>query len=262
MAGSTVVKAAHLRNWIPDRGWNAIANDGIIGEVSDGGALFRDSDVDDTPDGIGRDGDGLTAFEEYRGFMVRGEHRRTDTKYKDVFIDSDLPINIGYAVNLPVTKHWVRPEELSLVSPLKVVNTNFSNSGVGGNIPARTDQHGIVVRDMASAPVGPILGNARCAVPCTPNKGDFNTTTVLASEIYTSSIAAAAPDADAWYRGMMKTTGHEIGHKIGMSHYDDWLSTSRRTVMISGFDWANSTWTNIPSTYDQADNSQIKVKGQ
>ena len=43
-------------------------------------------DKDSMPAGNQYAGDGLSAYEEYRGFMVHGKHRRTDWKLKDVFI--------------------------------------------------------------------------------------------------------------------------------------------------------------------------------
>ncbi|GEM_PF-3206252 len=93
-------------NWLPDGVWRVIANGRVIGEIMDTG-LATDADEDVNPMGNGVDGDGLVNFEEFRGFMVRGEHRRTNPFQKDLFISSDLPQNIGDVINLPVTKHWI-----------------------------------------------------------------------------------------------------------------------------------------------------------
>ncbi len=43
-------------------------------------------DTDDTPSGNGTLGDGLSRYEEYRGFFVAGAHIRTDPTRKDVFV--------------------------------------------------------------------------------------------------------------------------------------------------------------------------------
>ena len=47
--------------------------------------------TDDDPQPVGKpgaDGDGLTVYEEYRGFYVNGEHRSTDPMRKDLFVSN------------------------------------------------------------------------------------------------------------------------------------------------------------------------------
>ena len=44
------------------------------------------ADADDTPIGDGTDGDGLSAYEEYRGMGVRGVWKEFDPKVKDMFV--------------------------------------------------------------------------------------------------------------------------------------------------------------------------------
>lgn len=71
--------------WI---GWNG--NDG--------------DDLESGPIGNTNDGDGLTAFEEYRGFEINGGHKRTSPLEKDVFIHLHKNLSgtgIGWAINLP-----------------------------------------------------------------------------------------------------------------------------------------------------------------
>ena len=46
----------------------------------------RAKDDKDFPPLYGAPGDGLSRYEEYRGFMVQGEHIRTNPNEKDVFI--------------------------------------------------------------------------------------------------------------------------------------------------------------------------------
>lgn len=54
-------------------------------------STVEDSDEDLTPVGDYDKGDGLSLFEEYRGFMVKGVHKRTDPNKKTLFIHSDVP---------------------------------------------------------------------------------------------------------------------------------------------------------------------------
>jgi len=100
------------------------------------------SDDDGSPQGDGDLGDGLTLYEEYRGFMEDGNHIRTDPKKKDLFIWNGLRgrTELGIALfellsGLDVHRH-LRSEELG---PDRVINSNFN---------AKThvvDQHGLRV---------------------------------------------------------------------------------------------------------------------
>jgi len=62
-------------------------NDNYIADawtIGDGGAARDDTDCD--PAGDDFPGDGLSRYEEYRGFLVSGSHVRTDPTKKDVFV--------------------------------------------------------------------------------------------------------------------------------------------------------------------------------
>jgi hypothetical protein len=48
--------------------------------------LLPDSDDDSIPEGKDGPGDGLSLYEEYRGFMVSGQHKRTNPNIKDLFV--------------------------------------------------------------------------------------------------------------------------------------------------------------------------------
>lgn len=76
-----------------DQNHNHIADEWEQGAsgLADAGA-----DEDNRPEGNGVNGDGLSVYEEYRGFMCRGEHTRTAPFVKDLFIYD--PQNIGYGM--------------------------------------------------------------------------------------------------------------------------------------------------------------------
>ena len=62
-------------------------------------------------------GDGLTAFEEYRGFYIKGTHKRTSPLKKDVFYHTDTALaayGIGWADQLPTifTLHPIEEDEM------------------------------------------------------------------------------------------------------------------------------------------------------
>ena len=68
-------------------------------------------DTETGPGSNGNPGDGLSAFEEYRGFLLgkggvekRGVHRRTSPQKKDIFVYSEfIDLGIGWAANPPTT---------------------------------------------------------------------------------------------------------------------------------------------------------------
>jgi hypothetical protein len=98
-------------NWIADGGWKV----GSLAVADTGGLSSEDSDL--TPVGDGLSGDGLTRFEEYRGFMVQGVHTRTDPSVKDVFAFSEfLTLGLGFAWTLPVSEPYRDPRRAIDVS--------------------------------------------------------------------------------------------------------------------------------------------------
>jgi len=75
-------------------------------------------DPDDSPPGDGTDGDHLSWYQEYRGFIVNGQHVRTDPLVKEIFIcrDHNVPsagvsgfltmANLGAPVRAITTNEW------------------------------------------------------------------------------------------------------------------------------------------------------------
>jgi hypothetical protein len=152
-SGRTVYQLATLTlpsdgndNGIADAGWRALANSstGATNHVPDVYPVASDGDNDPVVSGLpieGRTGDGLTVFEEYRGFVVRGEHRRLHPLRKDVFIllyPEDDPFDDRIA-ELPLTVHEIHPgEAVGDLGP--IINPNRAT------IAGASQQRGIYVR--------------------------------------------------------------------------------------------------------------------
>jgi hypothetical protein len=96
---------------------NHIADDWEKKNVSPNFSTDPASDEDMVPEGAGP-GDGLSLYEEYRGFMVRGKYLRTDPSKKDLFIYSSAPGKIDGGVDLfgrttLITTHKINLDEMA-----------------------------------------------------------------------------------------------------------------------------------------------------
>ena len=60
------------------------------------GSLNATSDDDDQPKGDKDTGDGLSLYEEYRGFRISGQHHVTDPRIKDLFVHDFDHLGLGY----------------------------------------------------------------------------------------------------------------------------------------------------------------------
>lgn len=123
-------------NQIPDNGWISktephIPNDKMETEVPD--PLTNNIDEDNFPEGNKTHGDGLTAYEEYRGFMVLSGkntlHIRTDYKKKDLFIYNRNGLDISlFRTITSLNVHEINEENMlpdSKNELARVVNFNY-----------------------------------------------------------------------------------------------------------------------------------------
>ena len=151
-------------------------------------------------------GDGFTLFEEYRGFMVGGNHTRLHPEKKDVFLWSNMTNkiieqaekSIGYAYNLPMYVHQINDDEWTGEFS-RVVNF------CGGAAPQKAIQiveHPTKWRD--------VLGATGPGCPCNPN-------TTYHCLIFTQEIERVVPSqhVDPVFRIVI---AHEVGHAVGLDH--------------------------------------------
>jgi len=102
-----------------------------------------DTDEDAEPLGDRHNGDGLTVWEEYRGFLEDGKHIRTDPKKKDLFICDQIGgrskrgINRFAALTKLDVHHNLTVDELNYT---RIINRNRSKDA-----PHVVDQHGLLI---------------------------------------------------------------------------------------------------------------------
>jgi hypothetical protein len=90
-------------NGLPDAGWTT-----PYGHVNTAGMGSASDDLDATPSGPTQNGDGFSAYEEYRGFFIQGQYERLDPQTRDVFIDADSSIDRSFInAHLPYRLHTI-----------------------------------------------------------------------------------------------------------------------------------------------------------
>lgn len=150
-----------------------------------------DSDDDFLPKGDGTKGDGLSLYEEYRGFMVliqgMEQHQRTNPKKKTLFVDDQVGATPGIDLFRSASGLEVEVIPEGGMDSARVVNFNHKTAHV-------VDQHGLWMTRAWSDDWG---GRSHIGPPK-----------------YVDKVQIAANYRD--------TVAHELGHAVGMPHHGKW----------------------------------------
>ena len=160
--------------------------------------LSDDRDNEDTS-GYLHPGDGLSVYEEYRGFVVRGKHVRTDPMRKTVFVHTTVPHADG---GLRLLRAASGLEVLRIdadnyySNQIRVVNSNNGADHV-------VDQHGLWV--VSSRTVQEHAGGQ----------------SMLGPPRYVDKVELAN-DNSAWDTGYREyVIAHELCHALAVNHHGD-----------------------------------------
>lgn len=261
-------------NALPDRGW---AVPGASQLVPYGGNSWDDFDPGAGPDV----GDGLNAFEEYRGFFVGGVHTRTRPAARDFFVDSVY--GVGDARNSGMTIHEILSSEYSADNYINFNYQNHGNPVAGYDQTRHYNQKGARIVEGGFSTAG-----ARMF--------PFTTLQQLPSfwthtEIYSKTLRQASPprnnqndpDQPIDTEKLQQTLAHEIGHWVFLpdvaaprtipgdlnSPAVCPLPAANVTVMITEYfqqSTGNDVWSchwlspNIPHHYQLSDLQQIRLR--
>jgi hypothetical protein len=165
-------------------------------------------DQEDQPAGDGNRGDGLTLYEEYRGFYQAGEHAEADPKKKDYFAvnEADSAGRGGLALFKRISGLAVHGElTKEELSEDRVINHNYSAS------PHVVNQHGVIIK------VKPEFQGYAQAVgttegPSTPRDIDY---------VGLPTTMPSRPTASPAVSYASSTVAHELLHTVNVWHHGE-----------------------------------------
>lgn len=184
-----------------DDNHNHIADDWELQWVGD---LHGEATTDDDAKPAGRpgtDGDGLSLYEEYRGFVVHGAQLRGDPKWKDLFVSDRTTGSIaGPGIELfrqatELAVHTVMTDELG---GDRVINRNAGTGHV-------VTQHGLLMVD-GPADSDPEQFPASARLTTFGPPGD--------------TLYVRLPVGSSWTSGDAQAdVAHELSHAVGLQHH-------------------------------------------
>lgn len=158
------------------------------------------ADEDNNPEGDGSKGDGLTLYEEYRGFYVNWQHLTTDPKKKDLFVyvKSFGSAAAGVQLFANLSQLDVHDKLAAVEFPAsRVINANHDG---GAHV---VDQHGLLVQVVP----GQEGYAAARGGPGTPKS--------------ITSIDLPADWGKAPLSYIAASVAHEMGHAVNLYHHGD-----------------------------------------
>ena len=192
-------------------------------------ALGADWDGDDEPEGGADAGDGLTVYEEYRGFAVGGVVLSTDPRRRTLFIHA--PNGLASYVTAPIE----RGIQVLFIDEAEFGDTdtrivNFNHDGYAN----RGDQHGLWLLDAdINGRLSWGIAEGTGADPRAPHgvgsPGTCSRVLVDRAQIewdlgagrrFPGVFGSTRAYADLTDAFIAKTVDHELGHCLGMRHHD------------------------------------------
>jgi hypothetical protein len=124
------------RNGLPDAGWTALTlpDNSVPPKVDSSAITSASEDFDTNPAGPTRYGDGLSAYEEYRGFVVNGTHLRFHPFVRDLFVDVDEYVDTDMFKELPFLITYVGHEDTSNESIKRTTTPTLSPIATTGTL--------------------------------------------------------------------------------------------------------------------------------
>ncbi|MFI5135861.1 MAG: hypothetical protein ACHQD9_08420, partial [Chitinophagales bacterium] len=192
-------------------------------------------------DGNDHDGDGLTYYEEYRGWIAKGVHTRLDPKQKKIIIGNETGQNLDAAISFFQGASGIKCIE---VIPGKEIDESNAIANKNSAYAHDGDQYGIIVKSLAieGDTSNPVLGQVFV-------KAEVPPPVVEGSHIPSEPIAASPKEVDYLdinskaiksASDFNNTFAHEMAHCFGVRHHGDskpyfLIGADRYMIMDSNF---------------------------
>jgi hypothetical protein len=181
----------------------------------------RDDNDSQLP-GDGYAGDGLSNYEEYRGFLVVGKHLRTNIDRKDVFVHNPNSLNLNlqaFQSALGVIAVHVINEKEYIDNSSREINFNF-DPNLHYTPPAGEEfriQKGLLIKKANTAEQG-LLGYTFAIPPHPDEPGPPNW--ILRSDIYTANIQNFSTRMGVNLADKTnQVCAHELCHALNVYHH-------------------------------------------
>lgn len=167
-----------------------------------------DCDFDDVPAVPAHKGDGLTLYEEYRGFYERGEHKSGAPGTKDLFVLDTTGGKVDgglrkFEKESEIVVHRMQPDEMDRTR--RVINENRAKG------PHLVAQHGVLVQFLAAKDGA---GFMACEPQGAASPGGVTCIWVPAAAVSGPAAADGTAFGDVSF-------AHEMLHAVGVRHHGD-----------------------------------------
>jgi hypothetical protein len=190
-----------------------------------------DADIETTP-GNAHPGDGLSAYEEYRGLVVKGKYRRLDPGQKELLIEVEKKFAAGAQTGLNLFGNASRIMVIALdpgeLAQDRVINRNAGNGHLLSQHALRLEQ--------GSLPEGEAgVNQPKEQKGKTPKDSQRVVIDSAQIDAHVRKQAAAAVAAQVTipyvFEGYLAVTiAHEIAHGVGVDHHGPSSNLPKRTV--------------------------------
>jgi hypothetical protein len=167
-----------------------------------------DCDFDDVPGVPSHKGDGLTLYEEYRGFYEKGAHKDGDPGTKDLFVLDTTKGRVDgglakFQTESKVVIHRLADDEMDAKD--RVINRNRAKG------PHLVAQHGILIRFLPKGDTGMYMA---CQPQGAVSPGGVQAILVPAAQVNGPPASDGSAYEDVSF-------AHEMLHAVGVRHHGD-----------------------------------------
>jgi len=219
-------------------------------------AWSPDIDEDDSPKGNKViKGDGLTAYEEYRGFMAQGAHVRTDIDRKTIFVRNRYGHYWRAYLTLGLEAYDIEEDEYPPAGGLiKHGLINYYNGDYQSYRLHAQNQYAVLIHPSISPYFHGLTAYSDEVAPPSAESNDVKVNPLF---LVRDDYNAVDPGI-SFAAYLQRLLDHELGHRIGISHhgeldeknYRDAEGTRWSLVAVRG--GQHSGWEGCAMRYDMA----------